>query len=559
MPFRSPFPDLEIPSVDILTYIFPPLKPEVAKRPIWIDANDSSSYLSRGSMLAAIKRFAYGLQRKGIQAGDVVMLLTPNHIYVPLAFLSIVGVEAIFTGANPSYTVDEIANQLADSQAKLLLVHPTLLETSLQAAAKAGLPRDSLWLFDDAQTDPVQGVPAWQSMIGSETESQSWKWQRLDGETAKCRVATINYSSGTTGLPKGVCISHANLIANVEQHIFIRDHMKQSVTQATERWIGFLPLYHAYGQLYSFLMAPKLGVPVYIMKEFHFESFLRVIETYKITHLQAIPPILVMLNKRPETTNYDLSSLTNIICGAAPLSQTLQNEVMDRFNLQINQGWGMTEVTCGGMNMPGGIRDTTGSIGILHPNCECKIVDEKGTEVGQGKPGELYIRGPNVCLGYWRNQAATKEALSSDGWLKTGDVVKMNDQQWFWIIDRKKELIKVNGLQVAPAEIEAALLQHEAIADAAVVGIVVNGEEKPRAYVVLRPSAIGRCTLTKVHSWIQSRLARHKWLEGGIKFVDDVPRLTSGKIKRRVLKEWAQRDAWRLEAGPQSEKAIAKL
>jgi 4-coumarate--CoA ligase len=249
-------------------------------------------------------------------------------------------------------------------------------------------------------------------------------------------------SCRTTGLPKGVCISHYNLIANVEQHIFIRDHKKpyesEPRNRPKERWVGFLPLYHAYGQLYSFLMAPKLGVPVYIMRKFEYEAFLNVIQTYKITHLQAIPPILVMLSKRPETAKYNLSSLTDILCGAAPMRKELQNDVMGRFHLQINQGWGITEVTCGGMNMPGGIKDDTGSVGMLHSNNECKLVDDDRHEVGPGERGELYIRGPNICLGYWRNELATKDSIDKDGWLKTGDVAVFDNRGWFWIVDRKK-------------------------------------------------------------------------------------------------------------------------
>jgi 4-coumarate--CoA ligase len=217
-------------------------------------------------------------------------------------------------------------------------------------------------------------------------------------------------------------------------------------------------------------MAIKLMVPVYIMKQFQFEEFLRVIQRYKITHLQVAPPILVMISKRPETPRYDLSSVTDILCGAAPLSKELQNEVSARFGCQIVQGWGMTEVTCGAIHVPGGTWDDSGSVGQLDPNCECKLLDDDGKEVSVGEPGEIYVRGPQVCLRYWRNEAATKESLSPDGWLKTGDVAIVKDG-WFWIVDRKKELIKVNALQVAPAELEAVLLEHDGVADAAVVGI----------------------------------------------------------------------------------------
>jgi 4-coumarate--CoA ligase len=205
-----------------------------------------------------------------------------------------------------------------------------------------------------------------------------------------------------------------------------------------ERWVGFLPLYHAYGQLYTIIMAAKLQIPVYIMKQFVYQDFLKVIQNFKITHLQVAPPILVMLTKRPETAGYDLRSVTDILCGAAPLSKELQNNVSKRFNVQIAQGWGMTELTCGAIHVPGGVFDESGSVGQLDPNTECKLLDDDENEVALGEPGEIYIRGPQVCLRYWRNEAATEESISSDKWLRTGDVAICDDRGYFWIVDRKK-------------------------------------------------------------------------------------------------------------------------
>jgi acyl-CoA synthetase (AMP-forming)/AMP-acid ligase II len=265
------------------------------------------------------------------------------------------------------------------------------------------------------------------------------------------------------------------LIANIEQAVFMRQHGQKDggSTADLERWIGFLPLYHAFGQLFCILVACKLNIPVYVMKTFQFEPFLRVIETFKITHLQTAPPVMVMINKRPETARYDLRSLKNILCGAAPLSKELQNAVSKQLGVTVNQIWGMTELTCAAIQVSGGMIDDSGSVGMLFPNVEAKLVNDDGREVGVNHPGELYVRGPNVCLRYWRNEKATRESLNSEGWLQTGDVAVINEHGMFWIVDRKKELIKVNGLQVAPAELEGVLLKHENIADAAVVGITM--------------------------------------------------------------------------------------
>jgi 4-coumarate--CoA ligase len=278
------------------------------------------------------------------------------------------------------------------------------------------------------------------------------------------------------------------------------------------------------------------------MQKFVFEDFLGVIQKYRITHLQVAPPILIMLDKRSETPNYDLSSLKSILCGAAPLSRELQNIVQRKLNVNVVQAWGMTEVTCGGLYVPGGRSDDSGSAGMLIPNCECKILDDEGNIIHNGEPGELYIRGPNICMGYWRNEQATRESLDAQGWLKTGDVVIVRDN-YFWIVDRKKELIKVNALQVAPAELEAVLLEHADIADAGVVGIMTGEEERPRAYVKLQDHRIGKLAEAQIQDYMKSRVAKHKQLAGGVKFVDEVPRLASGKIQRKVLREWAKRDA----------------
>ena len=293
-------------------------------------------------------------------------------------------------------------------------------------------------------------------------------------------------------------------------------------------------------------MAPKLLIPIYIMQKFQYEDFLQSIQQFRITHLQIAPPILVMLDKRPETSRYDLSSVKNILCGAAPLSKQLQTSISQKFNVFIIQGWGMTEVTCGAIHVPGGRKDDSGSVGLLHPNCQCKLVDDDGKLVGPGQPGEILIRGPQVCLGYWKNEMATKETINGEGWLKTGDIAIAKDN-WFWIVDRKKELIKVNALQVAPAELEAILLQNDHVADAAVVGITLRGEEWPRAYLALKEDSKGKITPEDLQRWIKERVAKHKQLVGGVQFVDEVPKLASGKIQRKVLREWAKRDAKAME------------
>lgn len=477
------------------------------------------------------------------------MVFTPNHIFVPLAYLGAAGSKRIFTGVNPSYTVQEVAYQMEAVEPAVVLVYPDLLVTALAAASKARIPQNRLFQFSEIECSPSHGIQDWRTICASPAESEAWDWDPLTGDTAASTIAAINFSSGTTGLPKGVCISHYNLVANAMQSISNRYEGTQDseTTPTPETWLAFLPLYHAYSQLWTINIAFRLQIPVFLMRKFGFQDFLKSIQRFKVTALQTVPPVLTMLAKRPETHGYDLSSVKHILTGGAPLSPELQSEVSRRFNLVVNQGWGMTETTCAGLINSMKIPCPSGSVGTLLPNTQAMLVDEEQNEVLDAEtPGELWVRGPQMMLGYWRNESATNETKTPDGWIKTGDVAVFQKGN-FWIVDRKKELIKVNGLQVSPAELESVLLEHEAVGDAAVVGISTFGEEKPRAYIVLQAAAKGKVTGKDLESFVLSRVAKHKALSGGIQVVDEIPRLASGKIIRKMIKEWGKRDAKEME------------
>ena len=248
---------------------------------------------------------------------------------------------------------------MKNTEAKAVLVHPSLLDIALLAAKQAGISTDQLFQFSQTENPTRNGVRDWRAMLASPAQSQNYAWPELHGEEAKKTIATINYSSGTTGLPKGVCVSHYNLIANILQTSFTREaFLKYGPEGRPEtRWIGFLPLYHAYGQMYTILIATRIQAEVYVMPKFVLEDYLRIIQERKITHLNLVPPIMVMLAKRPEVDKYDLSSVVEIGCGAAPLSRELQNEVSRKFGVRVKQGWGMTEVTTGAVHVPAGIQD----------------------------------------------------------------------------------------------------------------------------------------------------------------------------------------------------------
>jgi 4-coumarate--CoA ligase len=452
-----------------------------------------------------------------------------------------------------------VVYQLQDTGARAMLVHPAFLPNALEAAKQVNLPTNKIFLFSDTPQPATSGIQDFRTIVGTAEEADSYRIPEFSPEEARRTIATINYSSGTTGLPKGVMISHSALLANTAQAAI--QFCGPEGPDADERWVGCLPLYHAFGQLFSLGQVAKLRIPIYIMKAFVLADFLSTIEKHKINTFHVPPPIIIMLLKRPEVGKYDLSSVRKCLCAAAPLSKELQLEVGQRFGWNICQGYGMTECTCGAIAVPSyrSSPSNIGSVGVPFPNTEIGLfafsfsdspssfpstAPSPGEEITlPNTQGEVYIRGPQNCLGYWKNEKATKDTLTPDGWLKTGDVGVRDEQGNFYIVDRKKELIKHNGLQVAPAELEAALLLHPSIADAAVVGVSLLelGNEFPRAYVVVKEDAKG-VKEEDVVRWLAGRVAKHKGLSGGVLFVDVVPKLASGKIMRRVLREWAKRD-----------------
>ncbi|PVH94089.1 4-coumarate-CoA ligase 2 [Periconia macrospinosa] len=543
MPTGSPF-QIDIPQTDLLTYLFPPAQ-AVSDKPLWIDADDTQNSLSPKQLLQWVKRLGSGLQELGLQRQDVVMMYSTNHIFVPVAYLGISGAGCIYSGCNPAYGVEETVFQIQDTECKAILVEPPLVPTLLEAASKTNFPQNRIFLFSDKETGTIESIQDWRTILPSTSQAESWKWKILNAEQSRTTVAALNYSSGTTGLPKGVMISHQNVIANVEQSIFMRDLEQpyKPSSRPQERWLGFLPLYHAYGQLWSIVAAARTLSPCYYMRSFNYVRFLENIQNHRITHIQTAPPVIVMLAKRPETEKYDLSSLQNVLCGAAPLSKELQNEVSAKCGLKVVQTWGMTEVTCSSLHVPGGRDDRSGSVGYIDPNATMKLIDDNGKEVGVGDRGEIHVKGPNVCMGYWRNEKATKETFDEEGFLKTGDIAIRDHNGLFWIVDRKKELIKVKGFQVAPAELEALLLEHEHVADAAVCAIQLEHEELPRAYVALKSQHKTASSEWDIEKWVAGRVAKHKQLLGGVVFIDEVPKSPSGKIQRKVLREWAKKDA----------------
>ncbi|KAF2154710.1 acetyl-CoA synthetase-like protein [Myriangium duriaei CBS 260.36] len=544
---------VDIPAVDLPTYVFGTRQTgNIGDRPILHDADSAQKYnLSLTTYRDWSKRFAAGLSSNGFQPGDRVLLYSGNTLFFPVVFMGTIMAQGVFSGANPTYVARELAYQLKDSGARFLISSAASLDVSLEAADSIGFPRSRVVVFDsgretfDGTAKPINGIRPWTDLIGSPQDGNAYRWPELTSPADLKRLICLNYSSGTTGVPKGVMICHRNYVANSEQTTYLAQlDPGFDAWLPTAKMLCFLPMYHAYGQTYYCCTAPKRGVPSYIMPKFDFLKLLQHIQNHKITDLTLVPPIAVALAKRPEVKDYDLSSVTTAGSGAAPLGNEQARELEGLWpqgQVNVKQGWGMTEVTCSMTGWHPQEITTTHSIGEMLPNCEMRIMaeDEK-TELGKNQRGEFWVRGPNTMLGYWQKPDATKDTMTSDGWLKTGDIAYLDDNDRIYIVDRKKELIKVKGNQVAPAELEALLMDIVGVADAAVIGVTIKGEEYPRAYLVLKAGA--KTTVKEVQDFMNKKVAPHKRLTGGVSFVDDIPKNPSGKILRKILREQAAKE-----------------
>jgi acyl-CoA synthetase (AMP-forming)/AMP-acid ligase II len=448
-----------------------------------------------------------------------------------VVFHGIAAAGCVMSPINSLYTPDEIAFQLRDSGAKTLITVSPFLDRAMAAVEKQ--PVDDVIVMDGAE-----GHASLLDLLSSKAPSP-----QVDIDPANDLV-TLPYSSGTTGLPKGVMLTHRNLVANVAQ-------CKPLINLGEEeRIIAVLPFFHIYGLTVLMNQGLAWGGAVVTLPRFDLEDFLRTIQDHKITRAFVAPPILLALAKHPVVDQYDLSSLTSILSGAAPLDESLALAAQQRLRkgaddgVVVAQGYGMTELSPvshttpdEGCDPPGASSDVPkGSVGYAIPNTECRLIDpESGQDAGAGQPGELWIRGPQVMKGYLNNPEATAATVDDDGWLHTGDVAVVDDEGRYTVVDRVKELIKYKGYQVAPAELEAVLLGHPEIADAAVIGVKddASGEELPKAFVVRAPGS--QISEDAVMAFMAEKVAPHKKIRF-VEFIEQVPKSASGKILRKDLK-----------------------
>jgi acyl-CoA synthetase (AMP-forming)/AMP-acid ligase II len=498
MVHRSPFPDVQVPQVSLTEYVLGGAE-ERGDKPALIDGA-SGAAMTYGELARRVRAAAAGLAAEGIGKGDAVGLLGPNGPQWAVAYHAVISLGGILSSINPLLTPDEIAKQLASAGAKAVIA----AEPLRAAAAEAGLPVLAL-----------ESLPQGESAAAADVDPEA-------------DLAVLPFSSGTTGLSKGVMLTHRNLVANMEQ---IRSVHRIG---ADDVLVGVLPFFHIYGQAVVLNLGLSQGATIVTMPRFDMTLFLDVLEHHRVTRAHIAPPVVLGLAKAPGVEGRELA-LKVVISGAAPLDADTAERAGERLGAPIRQGYGMTEASpvthiASDEDLE---RQDPGAIGPLVSSTEARLVDPASGD-DTDEDGEIWIRGPQVMRGYLGDEEATAATLTEDGWLKTGDVGRVDEGGVFRIVDRVKELIKYKGYQVPPAELEALLIGHPAVADAAVIPMPdEGGGEAPKACVVCAGETLDGDELM---AWVAERVAPYKRIRA-VEVVDEIPKSASGKIMRRLLRD----------------------
>lgn len=516
MIFRSPLPDIEIPAQSLTQFVLRQAEP-LAHKPALIDGT-TGRVITYSQFATLVRRVAVGLADRGFGKGDVLAMYSPNLPEYAVAVHGAVAAGGAVTTVSPLATARELANQLNDAHALYLITAPGLVSTALQAAEWSRVRE--VFVFGEAEdARPFDALLA-----------EDGPWPTIDVNVRE-DVVYLPYSSGTTGLPKGVMLTHSNMVANCQQ--------VEGFTMLTgdDTIVTFLPFFHIYGLWLFLTYALAHGATLVTMPRFDLEHYLQLLQDYRSRRAFVVPPVLLALANHPLIERYDLSSLRVVMSAAAPAGPELCSAVERRLGCIVKQAYGMTELSPASHATPEhAVRP--GSGGLVIRNTEVKIIAiETGQELGPHEPGELWVRGPQVMKGYLNRPDATAATITPDGWLKTGDIGYADADGYFYIVDRLKELIKHKGYQVAPAELEAVLLLHPAIVDAAVVPSPDReAGEIPKAFVVPRDVA----DADEIMAFVAERVAPYKKIRL-VEFVDQIPKSASGKILRRVLREQERR------------------
>jgi acyl-CoA synthetase (AMP-forming)/AMP-acid ligase II len=514
MIFHSTFPDSVIPEMTFSDFI---LENALARgdQPALVDG-PSGRTITYAQLVEFTRRVAANLAGRGLQKGDVFAIMLPNLPEYAIAFHGVATAGGTLTTINPLYTVEELRYQLGDTSAKYLLTLPMFSEKVREATKDT--PLREIFILGDAP----EGTTPFTALLAPAGPPPP-----VEIDIYKDLVV-IPYSSGTTGLPKGVMLTHHNVVSFISMVRPVAGYFEGA------NYLAVLPFFHIFGMVGILNVGLVKGCTMVTMPRFDLEQFLQLMQDYKVAGSCVVPPIVLALAKHPLVDKYDLSNLEWLLSGAAPLGTDLQEACAARLNCQVVQGWGMTETSCGSTIIPLDAKPKFGSGGLLVPNQELRVVDiATGEDLGPNQSGELWLHGPNIMQGYLNQPEASRNTVDDEGWLHTGDIGFIDDDGYIFIVDRIKELIKYKGLQIAPAELEAVLLSNPAVADAAVIGRAdPEAGEVPKAFVVLKTPIAA----DEILAFVAEKVAPYKRIRK-LEFVDQIPKSASGKILRRLLIE----------------------
>jgi acyl-CoA synthetase (AMP-forming)/AMP-acid ligase II len=519
--YRSPYPPLDIPAQPLADFVLARTR-ERGERAALICAVTGRT-ITYAELRDTVDHTAGGLAALGIAKGDVCAIFAANCPEYVVAVLALARLGAVVTTASPLYTKADLRKQLEDSASRMLFTSAALAPT--WSAAIEGTSVERIVTFD------APGGPGARSTVEAIAfeHLRSSRREPPSVAIAPDDLVALPYSSGTTGLPKGVMLTHRNLVANI-----LQTNSAGHYADGEDTTIAFLPFFHIYGLTVIALMGLWAGATLVVVPKFELEPYLALVEKHRATLLHVVPPVVVAFAKHPAITAHDFSSIRKLFSGAAPLGADVTEQCTRRIGCVLQQGYGLTETSPAALITPEDVaKAKPGSIGRPVASTEVRVVDaETGRDVEAGADGEIWIRGPQVMRGYFKRPDETRATLDADGWLHTGDIGHA-DAGDFYIVDRLKELIKYKGMQVAPAELEAVLLSHPAVADAAVVPLKdAECGEIPRAFVVPK----GAVTAEALMAHVAERVAPYKKVRR-VEFIDAIPKSPSGKILRRLLKD----------------------
>ncbi|MFC7686856.1 class I adenylate-forming enzyme family protein [Ureibacillus sp. GCM10028918] len=461
----------------------------------------------------------------GVEKGERVLICMPNCPEVIFSYQGVLGVGGIIVPVMYLLHENEINFILKNSEAKVVITSSILLQKIIGATNGLSVKPKIICIDQPNETDLKEGIDVieWDTALSNMPLYENDSLQMKESD-----VAVILYTSGTTGAPKGVMLTHKNLYANSMSGLALRD---EEDTRGTT--IGVLPLAHIYG--FGIMNGMfLLGSSVVIFSKFDAEEVFKVIEKHKVKSFAAVPAMVHAMLYHPNAEQYDLSSLETVGSGSAALAISLRHKFRERFGAEVRDAYGLSEASPGVASQRNNMPIKEGSVGLPMPGVNIKIVDEQGQEVPVGEVGELLVQGDNVTPGYYKNEEATKKTLVN-GWLHTGDMAKVDEEGYLYIVDRKKDLIIRGGFNVYPRDLEELLVKHEAVLEAAVIGVPSErmGEEI-LACIVKKTDAI--VSEQEIIEYCQKNLAKYK-TPRHIEFIDELPRNGVGKILKTKLRE----------------------